>query len=422
MSNPYLIEPYNAYTHGKKRKKHWTELMEEEALYHKMIQDQLRLQETKEQTSQQQTTAMAAAAAGAGGVAPYEFYHPEGKVVDFLGTPTSGDAPLAVVFTNKTNNVEGDTYLWIFGDGQTSGEVAPTHTYAYTGSLATTGSYTVILQMTQSSLGQMTQSIKTNYISASLPQVSILFVPSRVRTNEGDTITYTTTISGANTFTWSFGAAQGSATASLTNPTSLTFKYWDQAAYTASVTASNTYYGTSTFATASILVDAVVTAAFTTTNNIGNAPLNVTFSNTSTDATTYKWLLGSGSLTATTTNYSMSYSAPGLYTVTLQATGTFGSSSAKVSSSVVYAKSPQVTASFTTEGERGTAPLEVTFSNTSTGANTYLWLLGTSSFTSAQVSPSQSYENVGSYTVTLQATSSFGSASALTSASMVVGT
>ncbi|AEH61175.1 PKD domain containing protein [Methanosalsum zhilinae DSM 4017] len=48
-------------------------------------------------------------------------------VADFTANPTSGVAPLEVTFTdNSENAVE---YHWDFGDGNTSAEVNPTHTY-----------------------------------------------------------------------------------------------------------------------------------------------------------------------------------------------------------------------------------------------------------------------------------------------------
>ncbi len=63
---------------------------------------------------------------------------------DFTTSPTSGQAPLTVVFTN-TSTGDYTTTLWDFGDGTTSSEAIPTHTYT------AAGSYTVTL--TVSGLG-----------------------------------------------------------------------------------------------------------------------------------------------------------------------------------------------------------------------------------------------------------------------------
>src|SRR5262249_14192076 len=55
-------------------------------------------------------------------------------------TATSGQAPFAVMFGAAAADPEGDTlsYQWDFGDGQTSVEVAPTHSYAAPGTYRAT--------------------------------------------------------------------------------------------------------------------------------------------------------------------------------------------------------------------------------------------------------------------------------------------
>jgi peptidyl-prolyl cis-trans isomerase A (cyclophilin A) len=65
-------------------------------------------------------------------------------VAGFIASPTSGAAPLTVDFTDKS---KGDIteWNWDFGDGQTSNEQSPSHTYA------ANGTYTVILTVTGSS-------------------------------------------------------------------------------------------------------------------------------------------------------------------------------------------------------------------------------------------------------------------------------
>lgn len=64
--------------------------------------------------------------------------------------PTTGAAPLAVTFTGAASDPDGTpvTYAWEFGDGATSTEASPTHTYAANGTyqarlLVTSGGATV---------------------------------------------------------------------------------------------------------------------------------------------------------------------------------------------------------------------------------------------------------------------------------------
>lgn len=60
----------------------------------------------------------------------------------FTGDRTSGDAPLLIRFTNNSTG-SINSYLWNFGDGYTSSDANPTHTYqkpgTYTVSLTVTG-------------------------------------------------------------------------------------------------------------------------------------------------------------------------------------------------------------------------------------------------------------------------------------------
>jgi VCBS repeat-containing protein len=79
---------------------------------------------------------------------------------DFSADVTIGDAPLTVNFTNLTQPADLVTsYLWDFGDGNTSTEVNPVHTYA------AGGSYTVSL--TAFWQGVQTTRTKVNYIVVS---------------------------------------------------------------------------------------------------------------------------------------------------------------------------------------------------------------------------------------------------------------
>ena len=76
---PYQFEPYNAYQR-KPRKKHWMEIAEEEALFHRMVQEQLmREAKTAQMTVQDsvqngESATTAGQAGGAGGVPPYSYF------------------------------------------------------------------------------------------------------------------------------------------------------------------------------------------------------------------------------------------------------------------------------------------------------------------------------------------------------------
>ncbi|MEO6882593.1 MAG: gliding motility-associated C-terminal domain-containing protein [Bacteroidia bacterium] len=66
-----------------------------------------------------------------------------------------------------------------------------------------------------------------------------------------------------------------------------------------------------------------------------------------------------------------------------------------------------VTASFIANPDSGIAPLQVNFTNTSTGANSYEWYLGNGDTTNA-TNPNTTYQNTGAYNVELIATNANG--------------
>jgi serine protease len=78
----------------------------------------------------------------------------------FVGSPTSGTAPLTVNFTDQSTGVP-TAWSWNFGDGGTSTAQNPSHAYA-------AGTYTVTL--TASNACGSDQEIKTNYITVTESQ------------------------------------------------------------------------------------------------------------------------------------------------------------------------------------------------------------------------------------------------------------
>lgn len=72
-----------------------------------------------------------------------ETTHPVAK---FSADPIYGTAPLTVQFTDKSTGYPG-TWLWDFGDGSTSTQRNPSHTYQYA------GAYDVVLTVTKTRVG-----------------------------------------------------------------------------------------------------------------------------------------------------------------------------------------------------------------------------------------------------------------------------
>ncbi len=114
----------------------------------------------------------------------------------FTATNSQGFSPLEVAFTNTTQFAT--SYLWSFGDGQTSTDENPKHTYN------TVGKYTVSLKATNAK-GDSTL-VKTNFVSVNerpqLPEGEKLYGGNM----ENGGYWYTARIGGANpvTPTWNY--------------------------------------------------------------------------------------------------------------------------------------------------------------------------------------------------------------------------
>ncbi|MEZ4388129.1 MAG: S8 family serine peptidase [Candidatus Krumholzibacteriia bacterium] len=99
-----------------------------------------------------------AAVGGGGGPVP--------PVAAFTGTPTSGDAPLIVSFTDQSSG-SPTSWSWSFGDGGTSSSQNPSHTYT------TAGTYTVTLTATNSAGSD--GETKSAYITVTQPGAGLVY-------------------------------------------------------------------------------------------------------------------------------------------------------------------------------------------------------------------------------------------------------
>jgi PKD repeat protein len=143
----------------------------------------------------------------------------------FVGSPTSGIAPLLVSFTNQSTG-EYTTCGWTFGDGGTSSSCGnPTYTYA------TGGVYTVSL--TVSGPNGTDTLTRSSYITVFRP-VDAMFVGSPTSGIAPLLVSFTNQATGAyTTCAWSFG--DGGTSSSCSSPT---HTYAAEGFYTVSLTVS----------------------------------------------------------------------------------------------------------------------------------------------------------------------------------------
>jgi PKD repeat protein len=151
-------------------------------------------------------------------------------------------------------------------------------------------------------------------------------------------------------------------------------------------------------------------ASFTGNPTNGAAPLNVTFTDTSTGSITNRfWDFGDSTSTNTTsTSVGHTYNA-GTFGVNLTVSGPGGSNTVSKSNYITVLNSP--VADFTAGPTTGTEPLTVTFTDTSTGSTplSLAWNLGDSTTTNTTGGASVGHTYAaGTYTVTLTASNSVG--------------
>jgi PKD repeat protein len=149
------------------------------------------------------------------------------------------------------------------------------------------------------------------------------------------------------------------------------------------------------------------TANFSGSPISGDAPLVVDFVDSSTGSiSSWSWDFGdSGSSSAQ--NPSHEYTTPGTYTVALTVAGPGGSDTkTKVDYITIY---EEIVANFSAAPTSGAAPLNVSFSDLSTGdINSWSWTFGDSGASSLP-HPSHQYTTPGVYTITLTVAGPAGS-------------
>ncbi|MFQ3647212.1 MAG: PKD domain-containing protein [Anaerolinea sp.] len=326
----------------------------------------------------------------------------------FEAEPSTGQTPLSVTFRNTTQG-QVTQYLWDFnGDGITDSiDTSPTHVFD------TAGTFTVSLV----AIGPGGQSrAEVPVVVQAPPEAPVAaFTPSVTSGTRPLTVTFTNQTTGnATAFAWDFNN-DGTPDSSDQNPT---FTFEQAGTFIVRLTASGP--GGSSTAEATISVANPIAppqANFTPSQTSGDRPLTVVFTNTSQgDALSFSWdFNGDGTVDSTDPNPSFTFESAGVFTVRLTASNSAGTSQAE---QVIQVTEPVVieppVAAFTAQPASGTAPLTVTFVNTSTGeGNTYAWDFNNDGMTdSTDVSPTSLFTAPGVYTVVLRATNSAGTSTA----------
>lgn len=316
---------------------------------------------------------------------PVVFANPQ---ANFVVTPTVGCSPLVTSFSNTS--VSANTYLWKFGDGNTSVSTNTNHTYINTSSTSNqTFSATLVATTNDGCSDSLTIPILTYF----KPDASFsLDTPKCV----SKTITFTNNTPTANSYSWNFGDLTG--TSSVPNPThtyttntsnNLTFTV--QLIVTTSDGCKDTTLGYPE-------IYAKPIANFALTPTISCSPLSTTMTNSSLFANSYLWKFGDGNtdvlFNPSHTYTNTSNTSNQTFSCTLVAINSNGcKDSLAIPVMVLY----RPKANFTVDTP-GCSPKLLTFTNTSLGATAFNWDLGTSTFTTTNVS--QQFINTSTANIT----------------------
>jgi gliding motility-associated-like protein len=329
---------------------------------------------------------------------------------NFTFSPDAACAGLIVDFSNTSTGVNGGTnYSWDFGDGSTSNEENPQYSFG------SGGTYTVTL--TVENFPGCSSSSNTTVTALDIPHVAIagddgdgntincLLPGDPTTTQTVDFFNFTT---GAISYEWDFGDGT---TSTESEPSHL---YDEYGTYTVTMTATGPNGCTAT-TSLTVVFERFVSASMTLdiTEYSGCTPHNLsTLQNLSVNANTYVWDFGDGStpyFTSDQTPPNHIYTEPGTYTISLTASNSCNSANATISPITIVGP-PQ--ANFTPSMTAGCAPANISFTNNSTGAspaNNYQWDMGNgNTYTNTFNPPAQTYDDAGTYTVTLTAGNACG--------------
>lgn len=309
--------------------------------------------------------------------------------VNYTWTANTGcQIPFPVTFNSSVAPAGTYSYLWDFGDGATSTQSNPNHTYT------AAGNYTITLIATDPN-GCADTLVDPNAIQLQFPTAG--FLASTTNACVGQGINFLNTSTGASSYIWQFG--DGTV---VTGPNPI-HAYSSPGTYTVTLYASNSVgCGDTLVQTNYITVNPTPTSAFTSTDPLGcGVPFVVDFTDSSTGAVSWDWDFGDGT-TASAQNPSHVFNTPGFFNITLVSTNSFGCTDTLVQPAFVQIVRP--TADFVPDTVSGCIPLDVDFLDLSISPNdpitNWIWDFGDGG-SSFQQNPSYTYNTVGQFSPSL---------------------
>jgi PKD repeat protein len=327
---------------------------------------------------------------------------PVAPVANFQGSPTSGNAPLTVNFTDLSTG-NPTSWSWNFGDGVgTSTAQNPTYVYA------SKGTYTVSLTATNAEGSD--EQTKIGYITVTEQAPVANFSASPTSGDAPLTVNFTD-LSTGNPTSWSWNFGDGVGTSIAKNPS---YTYSASGAYTVTLTTTNTYGSNEETKVdyINVTVPTTLTADFVGNPTSGDAPLTVHFTDLSSgNPTSWVYDFGDGISSIWEQNPSHTYNQPGNYTVMLAVSDAGLNVGYEVKSNYITVTGQTVNTPPTADFTYTAIGLSVDFTDQSTDSDgsvvAWSWNFGDGATSTAQ-NPSHTYAASGAYSVTLIVTDDDG--------------
>ncbi|MDX2000801.1 MAG: PKD domain-containing protein [Chitinophagales bacterium] len=327
-------------------------------------------------------------------------------LANFGAAVRTGCAPFEICFTDSSlgGNAGIASWLWDFGDGQSSTQQNPCITYN------TAGNYAVSLYVVDSN-GCSHQKTINNYIQ--IVDKPIASFTSNVTASCTPPLlvnfSCTTSYPGNLTYSWNFGNGNGTGRFTANN-------YPISGQYDVRLIVRNSLGCADTLFKPQYIAVEDLVAGFTTGTGQTCTGIPINFTDTSTsNPNSWKWTFGDGD-TSSQQNPIHTYANAGTYTVTLITSNSPTCADTVTKNIQIY---PSPTANFRAgDTINCAAPFNVAFTDLSTNAVSWLWNFGDTT-TSTLKNPSHTYTSLGQFSVSLTINSANGCSNTIVKPNLV---
>lgn len=320
----------------------------------------------------------------------------------FSPSKTVGCSPMLVTFSN-TSPGETNTYSYDFGDGSplvtTTDKSSVQHTF-----LTNVVKNFVVTMTAQNECGS-DQSSYTIQVSPNTVTAELVVNADQKVGCAPFTVNFYNNSKGASSFIYDFG--DGSTLVTRSAPEVVNHTFTTAGTYNVVLTASNGCSEITTSESITVLPQPI--AAFSADNILGCPGLVVQFRNTSTNGISYLWDFGDGTTSQEAAPQHVYAGTQEFYTVSLTATNSLGCTYKTTLNQYIHIVQPPV-AQFNVLPSTLINIPNYTFKFEDESTNTptiWLWDFGDHT-TSVLKNPSHTYQDVGTYTVTLKVTNQQG--------------